>query len=294
MVETLNEKYLAQMFMDRFLNKHYPVLNAIADILTNLYNYKGMANNLLEDIYSKGNINQTLIDPPIETMNMRALRNAWYHECSLNFPQAEDERMKFPAWKIIQCYYAVFSSIAALVRCFDDRTGGHDRLLNSYGTSFLRSHQMRRFFIIPLCIHLKQDGEEGDSYNELLTWEWGEKNHLPKIIRGLERVRQENHLTGIVTIPHYLKSLRDWATYEDPYLFFRLYGKSIREGLDRYLRIICNAYICQTEAVMVKLYGFDTINLQKEVFSENLSTHMGIKPNELIERFEVHKKLVLR
>lgn len=42
---------------------------------------------------------------------------------------------------------------------------------------------------------------------------------------------------------------------------------------------------------MVKLYGFDTINWQKEVFSENLTKHIGIKPNELIERFEVHKKL---
>ncbi|OGM10744.1 hypothetical protein A2Z22_00810 [Candidatus Woesebacteria bacterium RBG_16_34_12] len=150
---------------------------------------------------------------------------------------------------------------------------------------------MKRFFIIPLCIHLEQDGEEGDSYNELLTWEWGRKNHLPKIISGLERVRQKSNLTGIVTIPHYLKSLRDWATYEDPYIFFRLYGTSIRKGLDEYLRTICEAYISQTEAVMVKLYGFDAINLQKEVFTENLTKHMGIEPNKLIERFEIHKKL---
>ncbi|OGM10743.1 hypothetical protein A2Z22_00805 [Candidatus Woesebacteria bacterium RBG_16_34_12] len=81
------------MFMDRFLNKHYPVLNAISDILT--FSYESMPYSFLVDIYSKGNINQTLIDPPTETMNMRALRNAWYHECTLNFPQAEDERMKF-------------------------------------------------------------------------------------------------------------------------------------------------------------------------------------------------------
>lgn len=291
MVDTLNEENLAQMFTDRFLIKHYPVLKSISDILTQLYSYKYMSKNLLEDIYSKGNISHTLEDPTTETINMRSLRNAWYHECSLNYPLEDTERMKFPAWKIIQCYYAVFSSIATLVRTFDDRTTGHDRLLNSYGTLFLRSHQLKRFCVIPLCIHLKQDGNLGDSYDELLTWEYGKKHHLLKIIERLEKTRVENNLTGIVTIPHYFKSLRDWATYEDPYIFFRLYGPKIRENLDKYLRIICNAYLSQTEAVMVKLYGFDTINYQRKVFSENLTKHMGIEPNELSERFEVHARL---
>ena len=291
MVDTLNEQNLAKMFTDRFLNKHYPMLNAISYILTNQYGEDNFSNNLLEDIYSKGNISQTLNDPDTETRNMRSLRNAWYHECSLNYPFEYTERMKFPAWKIIQCYYAVFSSIAALVRTFDDRTRGHDSLLNSYGTLFLRNRERKRFFVIPLCIHLKQDGKLGDSYYELLPWEYGKKHNLPKIIKRLEKTKVENKLRGIVTIPHYLKSLRDWATYEDPYIFFRLYGPKIREGLDSYLRIICKAHLSQTEAVMVKLYGFDAINLQKDVFSKNLTKYMEIEPNELIERFEVHKGL---
>jgi len=289
MTEALDESNLSKIFMDRFLNKHYPVLNSIADIIQ--FRYSNLPNDWLAEIYSKGKIKQTLIDPATETMNMRALRNAWYHECSLNYPPEYDNRMKFPAWKIIQCYYAVFSSMAALVRCFDEEKKGHDSLLNSYGTLFLRNRKLKRFFIIPLCIHLKQDGTEGDSYNELLTWKWGKDNHLPVIIKGLERIKQENKSKGIVTIPHYLKSLRDWATYEDPYIFFRFYGEKSLKNLDLYLRIICEAYNSQTEAVMVKLYGFDVINFQKEVFTENLTKHMGIKPNKLVDRFEIHKVL---
>lgn len=57
------------------------------------------------------------------------------------------------------------------------------------------------------------------------------------------------------------------------------------------LRTICEVYNLQTEVVMVKLYGFDVINRQKEVFAENLTKHMGIKPNELVNRFEIHKVL---
>ena len=66
MVDFLNENNLAQMFRERFLDKYYPMLNSVSDILTMQYNYKYMSNNLLEDIYSKGNINQTLTDPTTE------------------------------------------------------------------------------------------------------------------------------------------------------------------------------------------------------------------------------------
>jgi len=287
MTEVLNESNLSRIFIERFLNKHYPVLNSIADIL--VYEHHNQPFGWLKKIYSKGKINQTLTDPSTETMNMRALRNAWYHECSLNYPPEYNNRMKFPAWKIIQCYYSVFSSIAALVRCYDKEKKGHDSLLNCYGT-LLRTHQLRRFFIIPLCIHLKQNGEVGDSYDELLEWEYGKENHLPVIIEGLKRIRKENK-SVIVTIPHYLKSLRDWATYEDSYIFFRFYGEKTLKNLDSYLRTICEVYNLQTEVVMVKLYGFDVINRQKEVFAENLTKHMGIKPNELVNRFEIHKVL---
>lgn len=293
MAELLDEKNLAHMFMDRFLNRHYPVLNAISDILSYLYKNKYRERNLLEVLYSKGDINQSLTVPSTETKNIRSLKNAWYHECSLNYPSSEDERMKFPAWKIIQCYYAVFSSISALVRSFDNKTMGHDKLINSYGTLFLRNHERKHFCIIPISIHLKQDGKFGDSYNELLHWEYGKEHHLPKIIKGLEKTKQEKKLKGIVTIPHYLKYLRDWATYEDSYLFSRMYGEQIRKSLDNYLRIICTAYISHTEFFMIKYYGFDLINSQKEIFSNNLEKSMDIKSSQLNERFEVHRKLIL-
>lgn len=293
-VKQLDEKTLANMFRERFLNRHLPPLNAVNDILMKLYNrpymHRDMTYGLLKEIYSKGNLSKKLIDPPTETVNMRSLRNAWYHECSLNYPSEEKERMKFPAWKIIQCYYAVFSSIAALVRSFDDRVKGHDKLLNTFGTLFLRNDERKRFFVFPLCIHLKQNGDQGDCYDEILSWEYGNEHHLPKIMEGLKKTKEQGSLKGIVTIPHYLKSLRDWATYEDSYLFFRMYGKSIHINLDTYLRHICEAYITQAEAVMIKLYGFDIINFQKEVFSKNLIKYMDTTPKELTERFELHKK----
>ena len=251
--------------------------------------YNSMSDNLLRVIYSKGSIRRKLVPPDEETV-FRTLRNAWYHECSLNYPPDVEERMRFPAWKIIQCYYAIFSSIAALVRSFDNRVRGHDKLLNVFGNLFLRNNQRKRFFVIPLCIHLKQNGDLGDSYYELLSWEYGKEHHLPRIIEGLKRTKEQGRLRGIVTIPHYLKTLRDWATYEDSYIFFRMYGKTIRVRLDWYLRNICEAYISQVEAVMVKLYGFDAINLQKELFSNNLERFMGITPNQLIERFKFHRK----
>ena len=78
----------------------------------------------------------------------------------------------------------------------------------------------------------------------MVDWSYASKHHIPKIIQCLKSVHTGNQLT---TIPHYLKRLREWVQYEDSYLFFRLYGDSVKNNLDFSLKRISFGYLVQIE-----------------------------------------------
>ena len=223
---------------------------------------------------------------------MRALRNAWYNESSLIYPKDFEKRMQFPAWKIIQCYYSIFSSIVSFVRTFDSKTKGHDHILNKYST-LITKETIKKYFQTPINIYLKQDGSLPD---EVAKWRYPSSYNydynLKKIVEALQNIRQQENKQKRMTIPHFLKEFRDWAAYQDGYIFCRLYGQNIKTNLDRALINICSAFLSQVEIILIKLYGLDTITYQYMDLSKKLEQYIGIRNTNLDHRFAIYEKKI--
>lgn len=98
----------------------------------------------------------------------------------------------------------------------------------------------------------------------------------------------------MTTIPHYLKSLREWATYEDAYLFFRLYGESPKRDLDFSLKKIAFVHCLQTEYYLINLFGWDAVKLQYNTFLTELKNNLKIKSPTLLARFNAYQSFKLR
>ena len=117
-------KKLPEVFRERYLLTHNIYLKSIADIIATMYktsNPKKASVNMVRKLITQGaKTNEKREYLGYESLEFRDLRNCWYHECSLNYPfKSLDNRLKFASWKIIQCYYSVFASIAALV-CYKE------------------------------------------------------------------------------------------------------------------------------------------------------------------------------
>ncbi len=94
----------------------------------------------------------------------------------------------------------------------------------------------------------------------------------------------------IITIPHYLKFLRDWVTYGDAYIFFRLYGESPKQNLDFTLKNIAFIHCVQTEYFLIKLFGWDSVKLQYDTFTTQLETNLKIEAPTLNARFKIYSR----
>ena len=114
MVDFLAE--LPQVFRERYLDTHHRYLKSIADVITHLYwtrfrGWKEPCRRMLLKLIPAGSLPKRK-DVGHETIHFRNLRNCWYHECALHHPRGNvNRRIRFAAWKIIQCYYAIFSAI---------------------------------------------------------------------------------------------------------------------------------------------------------------------------------------
>ena len=127
-------------FRERFLDTHLDYLHSISYIIQKMYFEKDepppvvMLNEILKQ---RPKIRKKKKDSPFETSEFRNLRNCWYNECALNYPFDNlDERMKFASWKIMQCYYTVFSAIASLVCCHHEEQYDISKTVNLYANEF--------------------------------------------------------------------------------------------------------------------------------------------------------------
>lgn len=289
---------LPEVFRERYLKTHETYLKSIADIIAHMYtgktpkeytgktpkeNCTNMVLHLLEvsKIEKRSDVDE-------ETSHFRNLRNCWYHECALNYPETLDERLRFAAWKIIQCYYVVFSSIVSLVCCFHPEQKSHDTTLNIYVSNFLCNRKRKNYFLPPTNFYLDQQGNFPEEFSQTVDWDYADSYHIPNIIKCLEKVREKNRR---VSIPHYLKSLREWVTYGDAYLFVRLYGESPKNNLSFSLEHIAFIHCVQTEFFLLHLFGWDAVNLQFKAFLNQLKTNLKITSNPLIARFQVYSGL---
>lgn len=287
-------KNLPELFRQRYLDTHEKFLKSIADITAHLYFKK---DNHLEYgceimtklLLSAGNFSESMVNKNYESQYFRNLRNSWYHEVALNNPQDDlDQRFKFAPWKIIQCYYSIFAGISALIRCFNSfKIDSHKKIFNIFGNEFLRNNKRKIFFLPPYNFYLDQEGNFNPLFEEMVNWSYASEYHIPKIKQCLTSVRTKNQLT---TIPHYLKRLREWAQYEDSYLFFRLYGDSVKKNLDFSLKRISFGYLVQIEFFFIKLFGWEPLKLQFNTFNEELEQNIEINPINLSQRFIIYDK----
>lgn len=285
----LNE--LPQVFRKRYLQTHGVYLKSIADIIATMYKTRNLqkASNrmILKLIAQQASLDERREDPGYETLEFRNLRNCWYHECALNHPfENLDERLRFASWKIIQCYYSVFSSVASLICCYHPPQKSPMKTLNIYGREFICNKKRKNFFLPPVNLYLNQQGIIPEDLSRMITWEYAHEFKIPNIKKCLTSVHKENTIT---TIPHYLKYLREWVTYEDAYLMFRLYGESPKTDLDFSLQRIAFIHCLQTEFYLINLFGWDSVKRQYDTFSAELKHNLKTWSPTLLARFKAYQ-----
>ncbi len=125
---------------------------------------------MVKYLESQGEFKEQKTDTGYESSYFKNLRNSWYHEVTLF--NDSNSRIKFAAWKIIQCYYTIFSGISALVRCFRGKEFiGHNSTLNIYAREFLISKKRKKFFLPPINFHLNQQGKfNQENYEKIISW----------------------------------------------------------------------------------------------------------------------------
>ena len=283
---------LPNLFRERYLKKHDRYLKSFADIAATLYFKRGDLGYgceiMIDKLLNAGVFSDRKLDEEQESKYFRSLRNAWYHELVLNYPQDDlDQRSKFAPWKIIQCYYCVLAGISALIRCFDDQEfDNHIKIFNMFTNDFLNNKTRRNFFLPPYNFYLDQQGSLKTSNEEVIEWEYGKVHHIPYVKKALEEAHIKNRR---ISFPHYLIKLRNWVQYEDAYLFFLLYGKSVKGNLDFSLSRISYGYMVHVEFFLIKLFGWKNLEVQFNTFIEKVLENLGIEPVELIQRYEVYE-----
>lgn len=290
---------LAKRFYQRYLDTHHQYLNSISDLTTEMFLdvHKKWDTSLSEGIFNSVKINKEFFEKSKqkregnEEKAMQNMQNAWFTECALRHPVDElKERMKFASWKIVQFYYTIYTSISAMVRCIYRKEGvGHTKILMIFSMNLLTHPKLGgNFFVPPFCFYLKE-GKIKPSY-EVILWEYGQKHHYPYVEKCLKETYAKMKNEEIVTLYHYFRFLREWANYEDSYIFMNLYGERIRERLDTYLKTIAHAFNTLAELFLISFFGLEKLRDRFELFQERLVTNLGFNPTFLSARFEVYSK----
>jgi hypothetical protein len=278
---------IERAFRARYLNTHEKYLDSIATLLRACNERGSLANGqfMLSDVVSIRTMctQMKARDRFDETRALRNLRNSWYHECALNYPQTLDDRMKFAPWKIIQFFYAIYSALSSMVRCFDDRPRLTQQFaLNEFATEVI-VHPPARFMPVPFCFYL-QSGDITPSPRSVVSWAYGLSCHVPNVQQCLESLPTTS--TRPVSLFHYFKYLREWANYEDSYIFINLFGPSVISRLDSSLRTIVLGFLPVAEVFLISFYGWDRVHPEFITFSNRIVRHLKAEPTSLITRFE--------
>ncbi len=282
---------IASAFRTRYLDTHEKYLDSIATLLGACNNHTSLATGqfMLRRVTPVKTICSQMeaLGSYDETRALRNLRNSWYHECALNYPQDLDDRMKFAPWKIIQFFYAIYSALSAIVRCFDNRPRLRQQIaLNEFTTEVI-INPSTGFVPVPLCFYL-QGGAITPSPPSVVSWPYGLSCHVPNVQRCLESLHATS--TRPVSLFHYFKSLREWANYEDSYIFINLFGPNVILMLDSSLKRIVQGFVPVAEVFLISFYGWSTVHDQFKQFSWRVEHNLKVTPSLLISRFEEYSK----
>lgn len=289
MVKALSEGQLRSRFCSLILNTHYKYLRAISNLISgrleksNVYEDKCMC--IISKLAEAGHLGEKKDDPEdIESEYFRNLRNAWYHEYAMN-----KSSMEIAVWKIIQSYYVVFCSISALVRCYYEnmRSPGHKKMSNTYAKDFVINPSRNKFLVLPTNLYFKKN--ELYQLDAMIC-----KDSLKHYVDDLEnsfrwaKGQLKYGEKDIVTVPVYLRALREWVNYSDAFIFLMLYGPTIRDNLELFLKNVTMTYLIQTEYFMIQLFGLDSVNFQFRTFTEQLEKNLKAKSPDLETRFRIY------
>ena len=278
---------IERAFRARYLNTHEKYLDSIATLLWVCNNQGSLATGrfMLSDAVSIRTMctQMKALNRFDEARALRNLRNSWYHECALNYPQTLDDRMKFAPWKIIQFFYTIYSALSAVVRCFDSRSILRQRVALDEFTSEVIVNPPIRFTPVPFCFYL-QGGAIAPLPRSVVSWDYGLSCHVPSVQQCLESLPTTS--TRPVSLFHYFKSLREWANYEDSYIFINLFGPSVISRLASSLKTIVLGFLPVAEVFLISFYGWDRVHPEFLTFSNRIVRHLKTEPTSLITRFE--------
>lgn len=284
---------IASAFRSRYLDTHEKYLDSIATLLGACNNHTSLATG--EFMVRRAPLVQATCSQMRflghfdEARALRNLRNSWYHECAFSFPEDLNNRMKFAPWKIIQFFYATYSALSSVVRCFDSRPRlSQKTALNEFITKVIIDPPMD-FVPVPLNFYL-QDGVITPSPPSVVSWPYGLSYHVPNVQRCLQSLHATP--TQPVSLFHYFKSLREWANYEDSYIFINLFGPSVISRLDSSLKRIVQGFLPVAEVFLIYFYGWGTVHDQFKQFFGRVEHILKVTPSSLIMRFEEYSKYV--
>jgi len=274
-------------FRARYLDTHEKYLDSIATLLWACNDHATLANGRFMLSHA---VSIRAMCTQMEALNrfdearaLRNLRNSWYHECALNYPLTLDDRMRFAPWKIIQFFYTIYSALSSVVRCFDNRPILRQRTALDEFTSEVIVNPPNRFVPAPLCFYL-QGGVIAPLPRSVVSWPYGLSCHVPNVQRCLESVATTS--TRPVSLFHYFKFLREWANYEDSYIFINLFGPRVISMLASSLKTIVSGFLPIAEVFLICFYGWDKIRPEFLTFSNRVMHHLKTEPTSLTARFE--------
>jgi hypothetical protein len=282
---------IGSAFRTRYLDTHEKYLDSIATLLGACNNHTSLATGqfMLQHVIPVMTLCSQVraLNSFDEARALRNLRNSWYHECALNYPQDLDDRLKFAPWKIIQFFYAIYSALSAIVRCFDNRPRLRQQIALDEFTTQVIINPPAKVIPVPLCFYL-QGGAISPSPPSVVSWPYGLSCHVPNVQRCLQSVRLGS--TRPVSLFHYFKSLREWANYEDSYIFINLFGPAVISMLDSSLKRIVQGFFPVAEVFLISFYGWGRVHDQFEQFSSRVERILKVTPSSLISRFETYSK----
>lgn len=293
----MSAKKIETLFRE-YLHTYQAGLNSISDVMTNAY-IKGRGEShearLLNGLDKCVSLNEEFVDELKFKKNgdhnrsRRNLLNSWYNECALRHPStdSEEDKMKFAIWKIVEFYYTIFTGLSSLGRLVSKKRWGHKNAIDIFVDELLCAPELNNsFFVPPFCFVL--DGDEMQpKFKDAITWEYGLSFHCPQIKNSLKMIKRQRP----ISIFHFFQKLREWASYQEPYIFINLYGKGPKGDLERYMNTISFCFAYLVERLHIEFYGYEEINKLYEDFSWRVRTHLNIYPAHLIARFESYENL---
>lgn len=214
----------------------------------------------------------------------RNLTNAWRDEYALNAPfeASPESRTRTAEWRIVQAYYSIYKAFSALLRSkfLDIRRGrgAHAGLWRFHREECMDELQEKLYpfpffyfpvddnprdhdyftWVVPYPIHDNFYEDQCEQQNEYV------EDTLQAIYNKAKQIPYfEDEV--LITFFDLLKSLREWAQYQQGGIFSRLYGETHIKALDHALRIISFTGITVAEVALICSFG---IGRFKDVYGE--------------------------